>query len=99
MNRNRNREAIPPTSHWPEIAAKSQTPELPDSMVKVVMSSCPECKGAVRVAVEHKADMKDFYKEVIKYGLIIEVMSLRIYNKSLIKWCDCKPENPKNKKK
>lgn len=55
--------------------------------VKVKMSICPECKNAVRVAVEHtmhKSSKKDFMKEVDKYNLDIKTISLIEYRQSKI---------------
>lgn len=55
--------------------------------VKVKMSICPECKNAVRVAIEHtmdKSSKKDFMKEVYEYNLDIKTISLVEYRKSKI---------------
>ena len=50
--------------------------ELPDELVKVVVSNCPNCDGGVRFAIEHLMDKKDFYKEVVKYNLSVKTISL-----------------------
>jgi hypothetical protein len=61
--------------------------EIEEKDVKVKMSICPECKNAVRVAIEHamdKSSKKDFMKEVDKYNLDIKTISLIEYRESNI---------------
>ena len=67
--------------------------DLPESEVKVKISTCPKCEGMVRCAVEHKMDKeseKDFYKEVSKYKLNVKTIPLLEYRNTQIPWCDCK---------
>lgn len=59
--------------------------DIEEKDVKVKMSICPECKNAVRVAIEHTMDKlskKEFMKEVDKYNLDIKTISLIEYRKS-----------------
>jgi hypothetical protein len=66
--------------------------EIEEKDVRVKMSICPECKNAVRVAIEHlmnKSSKKDFMKEVEKYFLDIRTIPLIEYRQSKIKLgCD-----------
>ena len=66
--------------------------DIEEKDVRVKMSICPECKNAVRVAVEHtmdKSSKKDFMKEVEKYFLDIRTIPLIEYRQSKIKLgCD-----------
>lgn len=64
--------------------------DLPEDQVKVIMSICPKCKNPVRVAVEHKMDKKEFYKEVTKYNLDVETISLIDFRKKEFEFCGCK---------
>ncbi len=62
--------------------------DIQEKDVKVKMSICPECKNAIRVAVEHtmdKSSKRDFMKEVDKYNLDIKTISLIDYRESKIK--------------
>ena len=68
--------------------------DIEEKDVKVKMSICPECKNAVRVAIEHRmADetKKDFMKEVTKYNLDIKTISLIEYRWSKIQ-LSCKDD-------
>jgi hypothetical protein len=67
--------------------------ELPDELVKVVMSSCPKCEGVVRIAIEHLFNKKDFYKEVVKYNLSVRTISLLEFRSKETVWCECKKNN------
>lgn len=64
--------------------------ELPDELVKVVVSNYPKCDGGVRFAIEHLMDKKDFYKEVVKYNLSVKTISLSEFRSKESVWCDCK---------
>ena len=66
---------------------QEQIMEIEEKDVKVKMSICPECKNAVRVAIEHAMDKsrkKEFMKEVDKYNLDIKTISLIEYRESNI---------------
>ena len=65
--------------------------DLPESEVKVKVSSCNYCKNVVRVAVEHmmnETSKKDFYKEVAKYELEVKTIPLLEYRKG-VDFCNC----------
>ena len=71
----------------------SKKMDLPEEQVKVKISTCQKCDGIVRCAIEHKMDEKDekdFYKEVSKYKLNVQTISLLDYRANSIKWCECK---------
>ena len=64
--------------------------ELPQEEVKVAISKCPTCKSPVRVAVEHKMNKKEFYKEVVEFNLFVETIPLLEFRKLDFKFCNCK---------
>ena len=67
---------------------------MEDKDVKVIMSICPECGNAIRVAVEHTMGIKSknqFAKEVMKYELQVKSISLEEYRSSNIQMY-CKKE-------
>jgi hypothetical protein len=66
--------------------------EIPESEVKVKISTCQICNGGVRFAIEHlmdKQSKKDFMKEVADYNLNIKTISLVEYSASKVAWCEC----------
>lgn len=72
---------------------KKETERLPDEKVFIKISSCNNCNGIIRAAVEHEMDTKmknEFSKEVMKYNLNVSSISLLEYRKDFKQWCDCK---------
>jgi hypothetical protein len=66
--------------------------DIPESEVKVKISTCSKCNGGVRFAIEHSMDKqskKDFMKEVSEYNLNIKTITLAEYRASKVAWCDC----------
>lgn len=66
--------------------------KIPDSDVKVKISSCQKCSGIVRAAVEHAIDEKqkrEFFREVMKYDLSVSTISLSEYRSNCANWCGC----------
>lgn len=66
--------------------------DLPDKDVNIKISTCQECNGIVRVAVEHMMDNKsirNFAEEAMTYNLSISTMKLLKYKSSKYKWCSC----------
>jgi hypothetical protein len=56
--------------------------------VRVKMSICSKCGGAVRVAIEHRMtekDKKEFMKEVIEHNLDIKTVHLTEYKENRTK--------------
>ena len=75
--------------------------DIEEKDVKVKMSICPECKNAIRVAIEHtmdKSSKRDFMKDVDKYNLDIKTISLEEYRNSDIQMF-CKEDCPTKTKK
>jgi hypothetical protein len=67
--------------------------KLPDDQVTLKLSTCPHCKGMVRVAVEHLMDKKaksEFLDEVMFYNLSVKEMSLLEYRRNIPDFCQCK---------
>ncbi len=67
--------------------------KLPDEDVKIKLSTCNECNGIVRAAVEHMMTTKtrnEFTKEVMKYNLTVSEQPLLEYRSKIAKWCKCK---------
>ena len=67
--------------------------EVPDEEVWIRISSCRKCGGCVRQAVVYRLTSKTramFNREVLKYDLAINEMTLLDYRKTKIKWCNCK---------
>jgi len=65
--------------------------KLPDEDVKVKVSKCQTCQGVVRVAVEHKMDVKSknrFAKEVMEHNLAVVSIPLLEYRKG-VEFCEC----------
>lgn len=75
-------------------------PDLPDSEVKVKISTCQACGGIVRVAVAHylTADTKarnEFRNEVMQHNLAVKTQALPEYRKEKQKWCSCNDHKQK----
>lgn len=74
--------------------------ELPESEVRIKISTCPKCEGGVTFAVEHKMSKemkKEFVKDVMDYNLNVKSIPLIEYRKGH-KWCECEVAK-KNKTK
>lgn len=73
---------------------------MSETDVKVIMSICPECGNALRIAIEHEMDKsskREFAKEVRENDLQVQTISLEEYRNSDISLY-CKGECPRKNK-
>ena len=69
-----------------------KTPKIDHDNPSVKLSTCPTCKGSIRVAVTHTMTPKgqmEFSKEVMKYDLNVQNMPLSEYQALNISRCKC----------